>query len=130
MNSVIVGGFGVTLGKTSERLLVRGPRTRLEVVDSGPLSPPRLPRSYKPGPPYPIRATLPLLSAPGHAKARLQAYLPTRLSIPPVTHRFRRGPQSIRSSRSTASIRLARGEAASRWSAVTSGAPSISASAT
>lgn len=25
MNSVIVSGFGVTLGKTSERLVVRGP---------------------------------------------------------------------------------------------------------
>ena len=29
MNSVIVTGFGVMLGKTSERLVVRGPRPRL-----------------------------------------------------------------------------------------------------
>ena len=32
MNSVIVSGFGVMLGKTSERLVVRGPRPRLELI--------------------------------------------------------------------------------------------------
>jgi hypothetical protein len=36
MNSVIVTGFGVMLGKTSERLVVRGPRPRLELVEGGP----------------------------------------------------------------------------------------------
>jgi len=36
MNSVIVTGFGVMLGKTSERLVVRGPRPRLELIEGGP----------------------------------------------------------------------------------------------
>jgi CRISPR-associated protein Cas1 len=36
MESVIVSDFGVMLGKTSERLVVRGPRPRLELVDGGP----------------------------------------------------------------------------------------------
>jgi CRISPR-associated protein Cas1 len=36
MNSVIVSDFGVVLGKTSERLVVRGPRPRLELVEGGP----------------------------------------------------------------------------------------------
>jgi CRISP-associated protein Cas1 len=36
MNSVIVSDFGVMLGKTSERLVVRGPRPRLELVEGGP----------------------------------------------------------------------------------------------
>jgi CRISP-associated protein Cas1 len=36
VNSVIVSGFGVLLGKTSERLVVRGPRSRLELVEGGP----------------------------------------------------------------------------------------------
>jgi hypothetical protein len=34
MNSVIVSDFGTMLGKTSERLVVRGPR--LELVEGGP----------------------------------------------------------------------------------------------
>jgi len=36
VNSVIVSDFGVMLGKTSERLVVRGPRPRLELVEGGP----------------------------------------------------------------------------------------------
>lgn len=36
MESVIVSEFGVMLGKTSERLVVRGPRPRLELLDGGP----------------------------------------------------------------------------------------------
>jgi hypothetical protein len=36
MNSVIVSEFGAMLGKTSERLVVRGPRPRLELVEGGP----------------------------------------------------------------------------------------------
>jgi CRISPR-associated protein Cas1 len=36
MNSVIVSEFGAVLGKTSERLVVRGPRPRLELVEGGP----------------------------------------------------------------------------------------------
>jgi CRISPR-associated protein Cas1 len=36
MDSVIVSDFGVTLGKTSERLVVRGPRPRLEMIEGGP----------------------------------------------------------------------------------------------
>lgn len=36
MNSVIVSDFGAMLGKTSERLVVRGPRPRLELVEGGP----------------------------------------------------------------------------------------------
>lgn len=36
MESVIVESFGVMLGKTSERLVVRGPRPRLELVEGGP----------------------------------------------------------------------------------------------
>jgi CRISPR-associated protein Cas1 len=36
MQSVIVSDFGVMLGKTGERLVVRGPRPRLELVGGGP----------------------------------------------------------------------------------------------
>lgn len=36
MESVIVSDFGVMLGKSSERLVVTGPRPRLELVDGGP----------------------------------------------------------------------------------------------
>lgn len=36
MESVVVSDFGVMLGKTSERLVVRGPRPRLELVEGGP----------------------------------------------------------------------------------------------
>ena len=36
MESVIVADFGTTLGKTSERLVIRGPRPRLELVEGGP----------------------------------------------------------------------------------------------
>ncbi len=36
MQSVIVSDFGVMLGKTSERLVVRGPRPRLDLVEGGP----------------------------------------------------------------------------------------------
>jgi CRISPR-associated protein Cas1 len=36
MNSVIVSDFGTVLGKTSERLVVRGPRPRLELIEGGP----------------------------------------------------------------------------------------------
>jgi hypothetical protein len=36
MHSVVVSDFGVMLGKTSERLVVRGPRPRFELVEGGP----------------------------------------------------------------------------------------------
>jgi CRISPR-associated protein Cas1 len=36
MESVIVNDFGVMLGRTSERLVVRGPRPRLDLVEGGP----------------------------------------------------------------------------------------------
>ncbi len=36
MESVIVSDFGVVLGKTGERLVVRGPRPRLELIEGGP----------------------------------------------------------------------------------------------
>jgi len=36
MESVIVSDFGVMLGQASERLVVRGPRPRLELVEGGP----------------------------------------------------------------------------------------------
>ena len=36
MESVIVSDFGVMLGKTSERLVVRGLRPRLELIEGGP----------------------------------------------------------------------------------------------
>jgi CRISPR-associated protein Cas1 len=36
VESVIISDFGVMLGKTSERLVVRGPRPRLEMVEGGP----------------------------------------------------------------------------------------------
>jgi CRISPR-associated protein Cas1 len=36
MQSVVVSDFGVMLGKRSERLMVRGPRPRLELVEGGP----------------------------------------------------------------------------------------------
>ncbi len=36
MQSVIVSDFGVILGQTSERLVVRGPKPRLELVEGGP----------------------------------------------------------------------------------------------
>jgi CRISPR-associated protein Cas1 len=50
MESVVVSDFGVVLGQRSERLVVRGPRPRLELVEGGPqlflplgLPPPRWP---------------------------------------------------------------------------------------
>lgn len=50
MQSVIVSDFGVTLGQTSERLVVRGPKPRLELVEGGPqlLLPLDLPRIHRP----------------------------------------------------------------------------------
>ena len=36
MHSVVVSDFGVMLGNTSERLVVRGPRPRFELVEGGP----------------------------------------------------------------------------------------------
>lgn len=36
MESVVISDFGTVLGKTSERLVVRGPRPRLELVEGGP----------------------------------------------------------------------------------------------
>jgi CRISPR-associated protein Cas1 len=35
MDSVIVSDFGVSLGQTSERLVVRGPRPKLELIEGG-----------------------------------------------------------------------------------------------
>jgi uncharacterized protein (DUF433 family) len=39
MNSVIITDYGVALGKTGDRLVVRGPRPRLEVIEGGPHPP-------------------------------------------------------------------------------------------
>ncbi|MFQ5802025.1 MAG: CRISPR-associated endonuclease Cas1 [Candidatus Methylomirabilales bacterium] len=36
MESVVITDFGVSLHKTSERLVVRGPRPRLELIEGGP----------------------------------------------------------------------------------------------
>jgi len=36
MDSVIVSDYGVMLAKTGDRLVVRGPRPRLEVIEGGP----------------------------------------------------------------------------------------------
>jgi len=36
MNSVIISGYGVMLAKTGERLVIRGPRPRLELIEGGP----------------------------------------------------------------------------------------------
>ncbi len=49
MESVIVSDFGVMLSQTSERLVVRGPRPRLELVEGGPqlLLPLELPREAR-----------------------------------------------------------------------------------
>lgn len=50
MESVIVQEFGAFLGKTSERLIVRGPRPQLELIEGGPqlLLPIDLPGSEPP----------------------------------------------------------------------------------
>src|SRR5579875_2005144 len=36
MESVIISDYGVTLAKTGERLVIRGPRPRLELLEGGP----------------------------------------------------------------------------------------------
>src|SRR5579875_3825152 len=36
MNSVIITDYGVMLGKTGDRLVVRGPRPRMELIEGGP----------------------------------------------------------------------------------------------
>ncbi len=36
MNSVIVSDYGVMLAKTGERLVIRGPRPKLELIEGGP----------------------------------------------------------------------------------------------
>ncbi len=36
MNSVIITDYGVALGKTGDRLVVRGPRPKLELIEGGP----------------------------------------------------------------------------------------------
>ena len=36
MNSVIISDYGVTLGKTGDRLVVRGPKPKLELIEGGP----------------------------------------------------------------------------------------------
>jgi hypothetical protein len=36
MNSVIISDYGVMLAKTGERLVIRGPRPRLELIEGGP----------------------------------------------------------------------------------------------
>ncbi len=35
MNSVIITDYGVMLGKTGDRLVVRGPRPRMELIEGG-----------------------------------------------------------------------------------------------
>src|ERR1019366_6592184 len=36
MNSVIISDYGVTLAKTGERLVIRGPKPELELIEGGP----------------------------------------------------------------------------------------------
>ena len=36
MNSVIISDYGVMLAKTGERLVIRGPKPRLELIEGGP----------------------------------------------------------------------------------------------
>jgi hypothetical protein len=36
MNSVIISDYGVMLAKSGERLVIRGPRPRLELIEGGP----------------------------------------------------------------------------------------------
>ncbi len=36
MDSVIVSGYGVMLAKTGDRLVVRGPKPKLELIEGGP----------------------------------------------------------------------------------------------
>jgi len=36
MNSVVISDYGVMLAKTGERLVIRGPKPRLELIDGGP----------------------------------------------------------------------------------------------
>src|SRR5712691_2667367 len=36
MDSVIVSDYGVMLAKTGDRLVIRGPRPRLELIEGGP----------------------------------------------------------------------------------------------
>jgi hypothetical protein len=36
MHSVIVSDYGVMLAKTGERLVIRGPKPRLELIEGGP----------------------------------------------------------------------------------------------
>jgi hypothetical protein len=80
MNSVVVTGFGVRLGKTSERLVVRGPRPRLELIEGGPQLFLPLDPSVRPGlqvvtsagvkaPPAPLRPRKPAsVDDAAHAK--------------------------------------------------------------
>ena len=39
MNSVIITDCGMALGKTGDRLVVRGPRPRLELIEGGRIRP-------------------------------------------------------------------------------------------
>lgn len=74
MQSIIVSDFGVTLGRTSERLVVRGPRPQFELIEGGPqlLLPLDLP-AVKPdlrlvtseGPQEPARPLRPPRARPG-----------------------------------------------------------------
>lgn len=52
MESVIVSSPGVFLGRTSERLIVRGPRPRLELIEGGPQL--MLPLHLPPAPPLSV----------------------------------------------------------------------------
>jgi CRISPR-associated protein Cas1 len=73
MNSVVVTGFGVMLGKTSERLVVRGPRPRLELIEGGPQ----------------LFLPLDLPARPG-----LQVVTSTGVKAPPVPLRPRKSPSA------------------------------------
>ncbi len=87
MQSVIVSDFGVMLGKTSERLIVRGPRPRLELVEGGPqLS---LPLDLPPRPPLRVltsdgvRAPEPPLRRPRpNGEAAPPRRMPEQIELP------------------------------------------------
>jgi CRISPR-associated protein Cas1 len=88
MESVIISDFGVMLGRTSERLVVKGPRPRFELIEGGPqlwlpLDLPRVNRglslvtsSGMKEPPAPLRQVKPKEGAPPAKPKAEQIELP------------------------------------------------------
>lgn len=110
MNSVIVSDFGTVLGKTSERLVVRGPRPRLELIEGGsqlflpmdlPARPPlRILTSNGPKTPAtPIRAAKPKDGAPRVPRQRPEQGVRTLVAdhVPFETREHRGAPDPVNS---------------------------------